>query len=163
MWRCKLKNLRWLIDHFEEVTSSLLIFIMSLFAFGNVLSRYVMNMSMNFTEELNVYFFVWLAFLGSAWAARKGAHMSVNMLYNVFSKRVRAILYLLIQLITICFFIVLGYCGYLEILDEIALNARTETLVVPVWLFTSATPIGSVLIIYRTLQKTREDFSKGAY
>lgn len=158
-----MKKLRWLLDHFEEIASSLLIFIMSVFAFGNVLSRYVISLPLNFTEELNVYFFVWLAFLGSAWAARKGAHMSVNMFYNAFSKKFRALLYLAIQIITVCFFIVLAYCGYLEILDEIALNAMTETIVVPVWLFTSATPIGSALIIFRTLQKTREDFKKGTY
>lgn len=154
---------RWFLDHFEEVTSSMLLFIMSVFAFGNVLSRYVVNMPLNFTEELNVYFFVWLAFLGSAWAAREGAHMSVNMLYDLFPKPARKVLYVLIQFISIAFFVALGYCGYLEILDEIALNAMTETLVVPVWIFTSSTPIGSALFIWRTLQKTMEDLRNGTY
>ena len=107
--------------------------------------------------------FVWLAFLGSAWACRDGAHMSVSMVYDMFPKPVRAVLYALIQAVTVAFFIALGYCGYAEILDEIALNAMTETLVIPVWWFTSSIPIGSALIVLRTLQRTFEDFAHGTY
>lgn len=158
-----MQAIRWLLRHFEECFSALLILIMSFFAFSNVISRYLIALPLNFTEELNVYFFVWLAFLGSAWAARIGAHMSVELLYNIFPHQVRKILYLLIQFATMLFFLVLAYGGYLEICDEIALNAMTETLVVPVWYFTSAIPIGSILIVIRTLQKTIEDLRNNAY
>ncbi len=136
---------------------------MSTFAFCNVISRYVVDLALNFTEELNVYFFVWLAFLGSAWAARKGSHITVELLYNCFPKPVRKVLYIAIQIVTVVFFLALGYCGCVEIYDEIALNAMTETLTVPVWWFTGSIPLGSLLIILRTLQKARADLRSGAY
>lgn len=158
-----MKYLRWFLQNFEEVASSLLILIMSTFAFINVISRYVIDLSLNFTEELNVYFFVWFAFLGSAWAARKGGHMAVEMFYNLFPKGFRKILYLLIQATIVVFFIAMGYCGYIEICDEIALNTVTETMEVPVWWFTSSIPLGSALIIFRTLQKSAEDLRNGTY
>ncbi len=158
-----MKSFLWCVDHLEEAFSALLILVMSTFAFINVISRYVIDLSLNFTEELNVYFFVWLTFLGSAWAARRGGHMAVNILYDVFPRKFRRFLYLLIQSVSIVFFIALGYCGYLEILDEIALDAMTETLVVPVWWFTSSIPVGSALFIVRTIQKTAEDLKNGAY
>lgn len=155
--------LRYLSKNFEKILTAIILFSMSSFAFINVISRYVVNLSLNFTEELNLYLFVWLAFLGSAWACRDGAHMSVSMVYDMFPKPVRAVLYALIQAVTAAFFITLGYCGYVEILDEIALNAMTETLVIPVWWFTSSIPIGSALIVLRTLQRTFEDFAHGTY
>ena len=158
-----MRGFRWLLTHFEEFFSALLIMIMSTFAFGNVISRYLVSLPLNFTEELNVYFFVWLAFLGSAWAARRGSHMSVALIYDVFPKGVRRVLYILIQAVTVLFFLALAYCGYLEVCDEIVLNAMTETLVIPVWYFTSSIPIGSLLIVVRTIQKTREDFRNRAY
>ncbi len=158
-----MKKILWLLEHFEEWSSAVLIFIMSIFAFGNVISRYLISLPLNFTEELNVYFFVWLAFIGSAWASRSGAHMAVSLIYERFPKAPRKALYIVIQSITIIFFIVLGYCGYIEVCDEIALNAMTETLVIPVWYFTGSIPIGSGLIILRTIQKSIEDFRKEAY
>ena len=62
--------LRYLSKNFEKILTAIILFSMSSFAFINVISRYVVNLSLNFTEELNLYLFVWLAFLGSAWACR---------------------------------------------------------------------------------------------
>lgn len=157
------KTLKWMLNHFEEAFGALLIFVMAFFAFANVMSRYVINMSLNFTEELNVYFFVWLAFLGSAWAARDGSHMTVSLLYDLFPKAGRRILYVLNQGISIALFLMLGYCGVLEIIDEIALNASTETIVVPVWWFTSSIPVGSALFIIRTFFRTKKCLAEHIY
>ncbi len=157
------KTLKWMLNHFEEAFGALLIFLMAFFAFANVISRYVVNLSLNFTEELNVYFFVWLAFLGSSWAARDGSHMSVSMLYDLFPKAGRKVIYIAVQAVSMMLFLALGYCGVLEIMDEIALNATTETIVVPVWWFTGSIPIGSALFIVRTFFKTKRDLATGNY
>jgi TRAP-type C4-dicarboxylate transport system permease small subunit len=85
------------------------------------------------------------------------------MFYDLFPKGIRKILYLLTQATIIAFFIALGYCGYIEICDEIALNTITETMEVPVWWFTSSIPLGSALIVLRTLQKSAEDLRNGTF
>ena len=136
---------------------------MSTLAFLNVISRYVVHLPLNFVEELNVYLFVWLAFVGSALASRKGSHVVVNLIYNKFGKPTRKALYILIQLITVILFAALCYCGYAEVMDEIELGSMTETLVVPVWWFTASIPLGSILIVLRTIQKTVEDLKNGTY
>ena len=153
-----MKYIKWLISHFEELFSALLIFVMSIFAFGNVIS-----LPLNFTEELNVYFFVWLAFLGSAWASLKGSHMTVTLIYDKFPQIPRKVLYLLIQVVSLGFFAALFYCGWVEVRDEIDLGAMTETLEVPTWWFTSSIPIGSALIIVRTIQKMARDLREKTY
>ena len=157
------QKLKWVLDHAEEFFGALLIFVMSFFAFANVISRYVVNLSLNFTEELNVYFFVWLTFLGSSIAAREGSHMSISMLYDLFPKAGRKALYIFNQSISMLLFLALGYCGVLEVLDEMALSATTETIVVPVWWFTGAIPVGSALLVFRIFLKTREDLKSGNY
>ena len=43
-------------------------------------------------------------------------------------------------------------------MDEIDLSVVSESLAIPVWLYTICTPSISVLIIVRILQKTWEDF-----
>ena len=158
-----MKYIKWLISDFEELFSALLIFVMSIFAFGNVISRYVISLPLNFTEELNVYFFVWLAFLGSAWASLKGSHMTVTLIYDKFPQIPRKVLYLLIQVVSLGFFAAVFYCGWVEVRDEIDLGAMTETLEVPTWWFTSSIPIGSALIIVRTIQKMARDLREKTY
>ena len=158
-----MKAIKFIFTHFEEAFSALLILVMSVFAFGNVISRYVISLPLNFTEELNVYLFVWLAFLGSSWASQQGSHMAVTLIYDKFPKSSRKVLYIAIQSVNVIFFAVLFYCGWLELADEIAIEAMTETLEVPMWWFTCSIPIGSALIIIRTIQKTVRDLKSGAY
>jgi TRAP-type C4-dicarboxylate transport system permease small subunit len=157
------KALKWTGGNFESAFGAILIFAMAFFAFVNVISRYVVNLSLNFTEELNVYFFVWLAFLGSALASREGSHMSISMIYDRFPRPCRAVLYVMAQGVAAALFAALGYCGVLEVMDEIAMKATTETMTVPVWWFTGSIPIGSALILLRTFIKTVKDLKSGNY
>lgn len=48
----------------------------------------------------------------------------------------------------------------IEVIDEIELNVSSESLDIPVWLYTIATPLFSALIIVRILQRTVEDIQK---
>ena len=48
-------------------------------------------------------------------------------------------------------------------LDEIELDVVSESLAIPVWLYTIATPLFSALIIVRILQKFVEDMRSGSY
>ena len=58
------------------------------------------------------------------------------------------------------FLIMLVYLGAIEVIDEIELNVSSESLDIPVWLYTIATPLFSALIIVRILQRTVEDIQK---
>ena len=48
-------------------------------------------------------------------------------------------------------------------MDEIELNVVSESLAIPVWIYTIATPLFSALIIVRILQKVWEDFRARNY
>lgn len=53
---------------------------MSCLVFLNVVLRYGFNSSINVTEEVSRYLFVWLAFLGAILAFKENQHVSVTML-----------------------------------------------------------------------------------
>lgn len=61
------------------------------------------------------------------------------------------------------FFVVLAYLGYLEVRDEIALSVTTESLGIPVYIYTIATPVLSVLIIIRMFQAAVKQIHAGKY
>ena len=89
--------------------------------------------------------------------------MTVTLIYDKFPQIPRKVLYLLIQVVSLGFFAALFYCGWVEVRDEIDLGAMTETLEVPTWWFTSSIPIGSALIIVRTIQKMARDLREKTY
>ena len=61
------------------------------------------------------------------------------------------------------FFGALCWTGTLEVLDEYDLESISESLGIPVWWYTSATPLFSLLIIFRMLQRSCADLRSGNY
>lgn len=65
---------------------------MSILVFLNVVLRYGFNSSINITEEVSRYMFVWLAFLGAVLAFSENQHVSVTILTSKLSPLARKIL-----------------------------------------------------------------------
>ena len=115
------------------------------------------------SEELTVNFFVWIVLLGTSRAFREGGNFSMNLLYDAMPRPVRKFLYVFSIVCCLVFFAALCWQGSIEVMDEIELSVVSESLAIPVWLYTIATPLFSVLIIVRILQKVREDFRTRNY
>lgn len=83
---------------------------MSILVFLNVVLRYGFNSSINVTEEVSRYMFVWLAFLGAVLAFSENQHVSVTVLTEKLSPHGRHVLKLLTDaaMLFCCYLIVEG-------------------------------------------------------
>ncbi|MCG8530522.1 MAG: TRAP transporter small permease [Desulfovibrionales bacterium] len=153
--------IKFCINRFEEIVASALLFVMVAIAFANVVTRYFITFSFSWTEELTVNLFVWVVLLGTAHAFRKGDHLGVGLFYDKLPKKLRGVCYAIFLLLSIGFFCTLCYLGWTEVLDEIDLEVTTESLAIPVWWYTIATPAFSALIIVRILQRAWNDVRSG--
>lgn len=154
---------RFLDRHFEEILGSLLFAVMVGVAFVNVVVRYLTPFSFAWTEELTINFFVWVVLLGTARAFREGTNLGMNLLYDALPRRLRLCFYWLAVAFCLGFFGIMAYLGFAEVLDEIEIEAVSEAFAIPVWWYTIATPLFSVLIIFRMLQKTCADMRSRYY
>lgn len=154
---------RFLDAHFEEILGSFLFAIMVSIAFINVVVRYCTSFSFAWSEEMTVNFFVWVTMLGIARAYRSGSHLSMAILYNHLSLKGKKFCNMVSALLCLIFFGALVYTGTLEVVDEYELEAISESLGIPVWWYTIATPLFSVLIIVRMFQHSFELWRKGDY
>ena len=136
---------------------------MAAIAFINVIVRYCTSFSFAWTEELTINFFVWVVLLGTSRAFREGGHLGMTALYDALPRRLRCCCYWGSVLLGVCFFGALCWTGLTEVLDEIDLEVTSEALGIPVWWYTIATPLFSLLIIFRIAQRAVEDLRKGAY
>jgi TRAP-type C4-dicarboxylate transport system permease small subunit len=141
-----------ILENFEEFTGVILLGIMALLAFANVITRYFIQYSFAFTEEVEVAALVWLTMLGTAAGFRRGIHLGFNLLelkYPNFGRTVLFPLASILAIITICALI---WFGIYQIKDELELKTTTEALGIPHWWYSLSIPVGGVFIILRVIE-----------
>ena len=152
---------RYFWEHFEEACGAFTMGVMAFLSFMNVITRYVLNYSTAWTEELVTYIFVWATLLGTSLAYRHGSNLMVAFLYSRTHGALKKALYLSSAAASIFFFGVLGYYGAVQVYEEFSYKTQMESVMFPMGVFSAAIPICSALIIVRILQKTRTDLAFG--
>jgi len=141
-----------LSDRLEEGACVLVFAVMTGVAFVNVLTRYVVQYSLAFTEELVVSLFVWLTLLGSAVAFREGSHLAFSYLVDRAPPSLRRAALWLSTTLSVALFLVLIYYGLGQIRSERMLGTTSEALAIPQWWYTAGIPVFGLLIVVRIVQ-----------
>ncbi len=152
---------KFLQEHLEEALGGILLAFMATIAFINVVVRYCSTFSFAWSEELTTNFFVWIVLLGTACAFRVRSNLCVTLFYSKLARPLRVFCYFASLLLAVTFFSVLAYTGVLEIIDEIDLERVSDSLELPYWIYSSAIPLFSVLIIVRIVQRACLDLKNG--
>lgn len=87
---------------FDKILNAFMAFCvvaMSLSVFSNVVSRYFLDSSIVWANELSRFFFVWLVFLGAIGALKDNEHMAVDILVKRLPKLARKTALIVIYLI----------------------------------------------------------------
>ncbi|WP_035273490.1 TRAP transporter small permease [Desulfogranum japonicum] len=145
---------RWIAEHLEEVLGASLLAAMAILAFANVVTRYIFEYPLAFTEELEVNALVWLTLFGTSLAFKRKHHLRLLFFQDKLPDAIRRLLNTLIGLAGMGLFASLGYLGYQQLLDERILEITSESLNLPQWMYTVCIPVGCTLIVIRLLQVT---------
>lgn len=114
-----------------------------------VFARFVIGDSLSFSEEISRFLMVWLVLLGSAYAARNGRLMKVDILETVVPGRFRPVVLLLAGFLSILFYLVLVVFGFM-IVGAVSYQLTPATQVsmsIPM----AALPVGGVFLVLNTL------------
>lgn len=131
----------------------------------NIVLRYVFNMSWSPTEEVCLVLVVVFTFIGSAYAARIGAHLFASFLFDIptISLRFKKALAIIIALVS---GVTAAYVAYLGIeFIELTYNSgrTTPALGIPFYLFYSSLPVGFVLIAWQELRSVIQNIRSDKY
>ncbi len=130
---------------------------MTVIVFAQVVGRYLFSYSFGWSEEIARFLVIWVTFGGSAYAFRKGAHIGVTAVVEALPKNLRFYVNIISRILTIIFFIVLGYYGLEHTLNQYALGQLAPATRLSVAIPYSAIPIGSFLVILRLLDQSIQD------
>jgi TRAP-type C4-dicarboxylate transport system permease small subunit len=105
-------------------------------AMGQVVSRYVFNAPLVWSEELSRYLFIWLSFLGAWYAWIEREHLGFDMLPDFLPKPLVPVLRVLVEALVLLFAIASMYYGQ-RILPVSARQPSAVLRVPMVWIYVS--------------------------
>lgn len=117
--------------------------------FANVVTRYLTNVSLAFTEEFSVTLMVILALVGAASAFAKGQHLRMGFAADKLSPVPRLRLEALVLLLGMALFALIAWYGARLTWDEFNFEVSSSGLGVPQWLYTMWLPVLCVVVCAR--------------
>lgn len=145
------------LDMIEEYICAVCTVVMTLLVFANVLSRYVLHMSLSFSDEITTNLFILLSMMGTAIATKRRAHLGLTILTDAVPAKLRKILLVIGFAIGTVFSAALCYYGIHMVLNQVKLGQVTPTMQWPEWIFGTFIPLGAFFVTIRFAQATIEE------
>jgi TRAP-type C4-dicarboxylate transport system permease small subunit len=143
--------MKFAFKYFEELLASIAISIVVISAFYGVISRYILNNPVAWSNEVATIAFTWTVFLGAAAAWKSNKHIHLDLVYNFFPNKIKIISDWLKNIILILF---IAFALYLSIQFTItAYNKPTAILRIPFSYVDVPVVIFFSSIILRSIQK----------
>lgn len=148
------------LDFVERAISGIcMVMLVCMVALGllQVFFRYVVNNSLSFSEELSIFLFVWIVFLGAAICIRHLAHAAVGMIVQSFKGKTRNMLLAIGNIFNITFLLLLVVKG-----TEFALGAHDQLSIameIPMSYVYIAIPIGSLFMVLFSIELLLKSFT----
>jgi TRAP-type C4-dicarboxylate transport system permease small subunit len=113
-----------------------------------VISRKFLGTSIRWSEEVALFFMIWMAFISMAIGVQKGLHIAVGFFYNLFSPGIAKIITKIDDLIVFFFGIFMMYYG--SILVKSTMSSTLPATQWPAGLEYLMIPVGGFFITYFT-------------
>lgn len=121
--------------------------ILILLTFTNAVMRRFFNNPIQWTEEVQKACFIWIVYFGSGAVFRNGGHVAIDIVVDLFPKKVQRVIELVGVLITVY---VLGnlFLQSFELVGQFYRTARvTNLLKIPYYMIYGAVPAGCLTMI----------------
>jgi TRAP-type C4-dicarboxylate transport system permease small subunit len=135
----------------EEVLVAAAMAAMALITLANVVSRYLTDISLAFTEEYSVVLMVLVALLGTSIATSAGRHIRIGYFTDMLSKRGQQVAEMVAMALTVLCFGILVWYGYRLAYDEYRFEVLSNGLGHPNWWYTGWLPLLSAVVVGRAI------------
>lgn len=122
-----------------------------------VLQRFLLSYSSIWGEEIARFSFIYLAWLGAAYAVKERAHLRIDFFVSNVPNRVKALLYIAAGLLALALAALALYLSLEPIRVSLKFSSVTHGLRVPRSIFLMAIPVGFLLIAYRIVRQIIAD------
>ena len=146
--------------HPEDWIAFVLFWSLALIVFLQFFTRYVLNDSLSWTEEIARYGLMWLAFIGGAVVTRKNSHIAVELVSNLMKPGpARTALLAMVDFVTLGFLALLAYFS-VTIIERMHYQ-RMTVFEVPMSVVYGGVGFGCLLMMLRQIMVVRQHWREG--
>ncbi|MDR2390275.1 MAG: TRAP transporter small permease [Planctomycetota bacterium] len=143
-------------DRLEEMTAVLLFAAMIFFGTCQVLFRFVVNLSLDWTEELTRFAFIFLVYISASLCAAKNRHVRVEIIDLLLPKGVLSWLHRATLLVWAAFAFIIAYSGWENAVNALEIGETSAVLELPMGWILMIIPVGLFLMGARLLVRIAE-------
>ncbi len=148
-----IKSTKSIINRCEEIFSSLALVMMTGITVVQVFNRYVLQSSLDWSEEISRYLFIWAVYVGCSYATKMNRHLEVTIARSMFGGKFAKPVTIASYICTIVFCVCATVWGINFVLFLSSTGQKTPALEVQMyWVFLSI-PVGMGLMALRTLER----------
>jgi len=127
----------------------LMLMVMSILVIVQIISRFVVDVPIHWTEELARYLMIYTVFFGAALALRHHKLIAVEVIAENIKPKARKILKIAVMLITIVFMLILTVKGF-EMMPIVG-KQTSSAMGMPMSMAYMAIPVGAMLMIMNAI------------
>lgn len=142
----------------EEALGAAAMALIVLISFGNVVVRYLTNVSFAFTEEFSIFLLVFMTFVGASAAFATNEHIRITFFLERMGPRTRLAAEAATLAATTAMFALIVYYGGQVTFDEWYWGETSPGLGYPAWIYTVWLPLLSLAILGRVIGRAIATF-----
>jgi TRAP-type C4-dicarboxylate transport system permease small subunit len=147
-------------NHPEDWLAIVLFWALAFIVFLQFFTRYVLNDSLSWTEEIARYGLMWVVFIGAGMVTRRNSHIAVELVANLMSPGpLRSALLAAVDLIKLAFLALLAYFSVL-IVDRMSAQ-RMTVFDLPMSLVYGGVALGCLIMVARQAQNVYRHARRG--
>lgn len=139
-------------DYLEETILLILLVLMTAIMGVQIVSRYIFQNSLTWSEELVRYMFVWSAFLGVPFCIKHGLSIKVDQFRNLFPVPLQRILMYIDKIIIFLLFLVLFIYSFKVVRATYLSGQTSPAMQLPMWTVQISVTVSSLLSMIRSIQ-----------
>ena len=139
-------------DYLEETILLILLVLMTCIMGIQIVSRYVFQNSLTWSEELVRYMFVWSAFLGIPFCIKHGLSIKVDQFRNLFPIPLQKVLMYIDKIIIFLLFLVLFIYSFTVVKATYLSGQTSPAMQLPMWTVQISVTVSSLLSMIRSIQ-----------
>ncbi len=147
------KVLHWLDDYLEEFILIIFLLAMVLIMGLQVFCRYVLSMSLSWSEEITRYLFIWSGFLSVSYCSKRCLSIKIEQFVAMFSRRGRAIFKVINHTFEFIFFIYMIPFAYSYMMSAVKSGQVSPACGIPMYYIQAAPLVSFILVAFRVLQR----------
>lgn len=146
---------------FEETICGIFLIVVFVSVMIQVINRFLIGISIPWTEELARYSFIWLSFLGISIGVKRNKHMFVDFLKVKFSLTIQRKIEFIVDALLIIIFIMSSIYGFSLFNKTMVLGQLSPALEIKMAYIFLASPVGFALATFRIIQNNIVKIRKG--